>query len=79
MEETLREKRSELFRRLLVRARKDSGLTQTEVAARLGHGQAYVSKYERGRKSLGVIEFIEVADAVGFDPSEMLKKLRRSK
>ena len=63
----------------MVRARKDAGLTQAEVAARLGHGQAYVSKYERGGKSLGVIEFIEVAEAVGFDPAEMLKKLRRGK
>lgn len=54
-------------------------MTQAEVAAKLGHGQAYVSKYERGKKALGVIEFIEVAEALGFDPAEAVEKLRKAK
>jgi transcriptional regulator with XRE-family HTH domain len=75
--ESLRQKRSEKLTRLLVEARKEAGMTQAEVAARLGHGQAYVSKYERGKKVLGVIEFIEVAEALGLDPAEVVRKLRQ--
>jgi transcriptional regulator with XRE-family HTH domain len=73
---SLRQKRSETFTRLLIEARKEAGMTQAEVAAKLGHGQAYVSKYERGKKALGVIEFLEVAEALGLDPAEMVRKLQ---
>lgn len=79
MRDSRHEKRSELFRRLLIQARKDAGMTQAEVAAKLGHGQAYVSKYERGRKALGVIEFIEVAEAVGSDPAELIRRIQKAK
>lgn len=54
-------------------------MTQADVAAKLGHGQAYVSKYERGKKALGVIEFIAVAEALGLDPAETVEQLRRAK
>jgi transcriptional regulator with XRE-family HTH domain len=76
---SLHQKRTETLTRLLVEARKEAGMTQADVAAKLGHGQAYVSKYERGKKALGVIEFIEVAEALGLDPSETVEKLRRTK
>jgi transcriptional regulator with XRE-family HTH domain len=60
---------------MLVQARKDAGLTQIEVANRLGRTQAYVSKYELGRRRLDVIEFFEVAEAIGFSPLAILRKL----
>jgi transcriptional regulator with XRE-family HTH domain len=74
---SLRQKRSETLTRLLIEARKEAGMTQAEVAAKLGHGQAYVSKYERGKKVLGVIEFLEVAKALGLDPAEVMRKLQQ--
>ena len=76
MGKSLHQKRSETLTRLLIRARKGAGMTQAEVAAKLGHGQAYVSKYERGKKVFGVIEFIEVAEALGLDPAEVVRKLQ---
>ena len=48
---------------LLIEARQASGLTQTEVAARLGKPQSFVSKFERGERRLDVIEFCAVAQA----------------
>lgn len=73
------QKRTETLTRLLIEARKEAGMTQADVAAKLGHGQAYVSKYERGKKALGVIEFIEVAEALGLDPAETVEQLRKTK
>jgi transcriptional regulator with XRE-family HTH domain len=65
------------FRELLVSARKDAGLTQHELAARLTRPQSFVSKYERGERRLDVVEFGEVAKALGIDPIRFLRRLYR--
>jgi transcriptional regulator with XRE-family HTH domain len=62
------------FRALLVEARKAAGLTQQELAARLGRPQSYVSKSERGERRLDVVEFVEIALALGIDPVEMVRE-----
>lgn len=67
------------FRELLVAERTATGLTQAQVASRLGKPQSYVSKYEKGERRLDVIEFIDIAKAVGFDPSRFLARLAREK
>ena len=64
------------FQRMLVEARKKSGLSQQEVADRLGRPQTYVSKCERGTRRMDVIEFLEMAGIIGFDPIAFMRKLR---
>gem|GEM_PF-473593 len=59
----------------LVSARNWAGLTQIQLAERLGRPQSFVSKYERGERRLDVVEFLEVARAIGVDPSRLLKEL----
>jgi len=66
------------FRRLLIEARKAAGLTQVELAERLGEFQSFVSRYERGERRLDVVEFIEVAAAIGFDPHRLLRDLTKT-
>jgi hypothetical protein len=39
------------------------------VAERLGKPPSYVAKYEGGERRLDVLEFLDVAAAIGFDPS----------
>ena len=63
------------FLELLIRARREAGLTQVEVASRLGRPQSYVSKYENGERRLDVIEFLEIARAVGFDAIRLIRRL----
>ena len=60
---------------LLVAARKEAGLTQVEVADRLGKPQSFVAKYEGGERRLDVIEFLAVATALGVRVDTILKKL----
>jgi ribosome-binding protein aMBF1 (putative translation factor) len=62
------------LRELLVAARHDTGLTQVELSFRLKRPQSFVSKYERGERRLDVIEFGEVARALGIDPMRILDK-----
>lgn len=66
----------ERLRQLLKEKRTAAHLTQTAVAGRLRKPPSYVAKYEGGDRRLDVIEFIEVAEAIGFDPSSFIRKLR---
>lgn len=69
-------KRYKRFYEALVAARNDAGLSQEDVAKRLGRPQSYISKCERGERRMDVIEFLEIADAIGFDPVRFLNKLK---
>lgn len=58
-------------------ARRARGLTQTDLAAKLGRPQSFVSKYERADRRLDVIEFLEVARALDIDPFQIIADLDR--
>ena len=60
------------------RRRIKANLTQKTLSMRLNRPQSFVAKYEIGERRLDLMEFIEVADAIGFDPAEFLTKLRAS-
>jgi transcriptional regulator with XRE-family HTH domain len=72
-------KKYDQFRQLLIQARKAAGMTQLELAAKLSRPQSFVSKFERGERRLDVIEFLDIARALGFDPAHFLKKISKSK
>ena len=61
--------------RLLLEERQQRGLTQIELAARLGKPQSFVSKYERGERRVDLVEFLDIARAMGCDPGEFLMRL----
>jgi transcriptional regulator with XRE-family HTH domain len=62
---------------LLKKQRKAAGLTQTVVAKRLAKPPSYVAKYEGGDRRLDVLEFLDVAAAIGFDPCKLILALVR--
>ena len=62
---------------LLAAGRRAAGLTQWELAARLGRPQSFVSKYETGERRLDVVELLEVAEALGLDAPALLADLLR--
>lgn len=68
-------KRYKIFENALARARHEKGLTQADVAARLGKPQSFVSKYESGERRLDVIEFIEVCEALKIIPLQILEEI----
>lgn len=49
----------------LVQARKEAGISQVELAARIGRRQTFVSKYETEERRLDVAEYITIARAIG--------------
>lgn len=66
----------QIFRSLLVAAREHSGLTQVQIAKKLGRPQSFISKYERGERRLDFSEFVELADALGIDVADFINEYR---
>ena len=67
---------SQTYRALIERltdARVGARLTQQVVADRLGRPQSYIAKVEGCERRLDVIEFLEIAAAIGVDPAPMIK------
>lgn len=75
MSRTLSSPRHLALRDLLVSARRASGLTQTEVAAKLGRYQSYVANIESGQRRVDVIELLDLAAAIGVDPAMLVRRL----
>ena len=53
------------FLRRLKEARRESGLTQVQVAAKLKRPQSFVSKTESGERRVDVVELFEMAKLYG--------------
>ncbi|WP_312734330.1 helix-turn-helix transcriptional regulator [Brevundimonas sp.] len=62
---------------VLVEARQASGLTQAELAARVGKDQSFVSIIERGQRRVDVLEFVALARAMNTDPTQLFERLAR--
>jgi len=77
MTKSLYTEKQQRFCNLLIEARQQRGLTQIDVCKKLARPQSFVSKYESGERRLDVLEFLEVADALGIDPSRFIKQLLR--
>ncbi|CAK7040145.1 MAG: hypothetical protein KER_01652 [Kerstersia gyiorum] len=65
----------EAIRHLLRQTRKNANLTQAELAQKLGRGQSYVSKVERGEQYIDLVEFLDWCRACDAKPSETIEKL----
>lgn len=61
---------------LLIQLRKNSGLTQSELAERIGVDQSFISKVERGERRLDIVEFILYCRPLKASPSEIIKTLQ---
>ncbi|CAH2405145.1 helix-turn-helix domain-containing protein [Mesorhizobium escarrei] len=67
MTKSLRSPRHQRFLDQLISLRKAKGLTQTQVADKLGRPQSFVAKYEGGERRLDVIEFLDVTAVLDAD------------
>ena len=64
MEKSIYSKDYALFLRHLRDARANAGVTQEELAARLGRTQSFVSKCERGERRLDIVEVLRFCRAL---------------
>jgi transcriptional regulator with XRE-family HTH domain len=59
----------------LRQARLEAGLTQTELAARIGRDQSHVSLLEGSQRRVDVVEFHRLALAIGSDPVALFAQI----
>lgn len=75
LRKTLRSKGHRALIDILVEARERAGLTQRDLAARLRRPHSFIGRIEAGERRVDVIEFIEIARVMGFDPEHLFAKL----
>ena len=62
----------QLLLTVLKAARKRAGVSQVDLAERLGNTQTFVSKCERGERRIDAVELVEFAEALGVKPLGLL-------
>lgn len=78
MRKSIYSRERERLQALLRQIRRDAGLRQVDLAARLGVPQAVVSNYERGERRLDILELREVCQVVGITLEEFSRRLEAS-
>ena len=59
----------------LTQARLEADLTQQVIADRLGKPQSFIAKIEGLERRIDIVEFFEIAKAIGFDPVPLIKEI----
>jgi transcriptional regulator with XRE-family HTH domain len=67
------------FLKQLREARESAGLTQEEVARRLGRPQSFVSKCESGERRVDIAELLAFCAAIRADAASFVRQLARTR
>jgi transcriptional regulator with XRE-family HTH domain len=54
-------------------AREKAGISQTELAERIGTTRQQIGKYEQDKQDMTVARMLRIAAALGIDPSTLVK------
>jgi len=67
-----------VFIEVMKAARKGHGVTQAELARRIGQPQSFVSKYERQERRVDVVEFLDIMNALEANALEWIRTVESS-
>ena len=76
MPNTLRSARHLKLVHLLVEGRERAGLTQQQLAHRIGRYQSVVAAMEGGGRRIDFVEFLEIAEVLDIDVYEVVDQVR---
>jgi transcriptional regulator with XRE-family HTH domain len=62
-----------VLRKQLVAARQAAGLTQDQLAKKLGRPQSFIAKYEGGERRVDLIELLEIAEVLQLNLARLLR------
>jgi len=77
MNGTLKSSRHQAVRRLLKERRMLAGLTQHELADSMGYYRSFVTAVETGQHRVTIVEFIDFAEALGFDLCAAIRRIAK--
>lgn len=52
-------------------------MTQAELATRLGEYQSFIARLESGQRRIDVVEFLDLAEILGFDAVKAISALKK--
>lgn len=61
---------------MLVERREAANISQQELADRLKLPQSIIAKIEKCQRRVDLIELIQIASAIGFDPARLVREVR---
>ena len=50
-------------------------MTQAELAEKMGEYQSLIARLESGQRRIDVVELLEIAAILGFDPTKAIKSI----
>ena len=71
---TLRSREHRALCAVLVATRREAGLTQAQLAERLGKPASFIAKIEIGERRVDVVEFAAISKALKLDPRKMFDR-----
>jgi transcriptional regulator with XRE-family HTH domain len=74
---TLQSPRHKALIEMLVAKRTGAGLTQEDLAKKLGEYQSFVARLESGQRRVDVVEFLDLASALEFDAKNIIDRLAK--
>jgi transcriptional regulator with XRE-family HTH domain len=76
LSKSLRSPRHKALIALLIEKREAAGITQAQLAEKLGEYQSFVARLESGQRRVDVVEFLELAKILNFEAAKVLKALQ---
>jgi transcriptional regulator with XRE-family HTH domain len=78
MEKSIHSTGYAIFLKVLKKTRENAGLTQTQLAEKIGETQTFISKCERGERRIDVVELRTFCSAFGVSLKQFIAVLERS-
>jgi transcriptional regulator with XRE-family HTH domain len=79
MTKQLRGARHKRVMAVLVATREEAGVSQRELARRIGRAHSYIGRIETGTRRLDLPEFIEWCEALDADPVMVMRRIMGKK
>lgn len=70
---TIYQDRYQFLIEMLIKVRKDRGLTQAQLAKKLDKPQSYIAKIEARDRKLDVLEFVVLCETLTVSPCDVLQ------
>jgi transcriptional regulator with XRE-family HTH domain len=77
MDKTIHSAEYAIFLKVFRDVRRKSGLTQIDLAGKIGESQSFVSKCERGERRIDLIELRAFCDAFGVTLREFISQFEK--
>ena len=77
MDKTIYSRQGACLQEMLVKLRRDAGLTQRQLAVKLNREHNLIGRLELGERRLDLVEFYWLCKACGADPAKVAQQLMR--